>query len=64
MVDLLTSMFAALASTFRTRASLQVEILALRHHMVSYLDYYHGSGQSLIPLAAPARPIAAADFLP
>jgi transposase InsO family protein len=34
MIDLLISIFAALASTLRTRASLQVEILALRHQLV------------------------------
>ena len=34
MIDSLISIFAALASTLRTRASLQVEILALRHQLV------------------------------
>src|SRR4030042_959175 len=34
MHHVLISMFAAFASTLRTRASLQVEILALRHQLV------------------------------
>jgi putative transposase len=34
MFDLLVSIFASLVSTFRKRASLQLEILALRHQLV------------------------------
>jgi transposase InsO family protein len=34
MIDILISMSAALASTLRTRAALQLEILALRHQLV------------------------------
>jgi hypothetical protein len=33
MCDLLISLFAGLASIFRTRASLHLEILALRHQL-------------------------------
>jgi len=35
MRDVLISLLAGLASTLRTRASLQVEILALRHPFIS-----------------------------
>src|SRR4030042_5774640 len=34
MRNVLTSIFAGLASTLRTRASLQIEILTLRHQLV------------------------------